>query len=320
VTALLEIEHLAVRFLSEGEAVHAVTDLDLIVPEGACLGIVGESGCGKSVSMLAVMGLLPDHARVTGSIRFGGQDIGPGGEPCPRGHGISMVFQDSMSSLDPLMRVGNQVAESVRHRAGGSWRAARAEAVEHLDRVGLRDPGRVARQYPHELSGGMRQRVAIAGALAAHPRLLIADEATTGLDVTVQAQIIDLLADLRENDGLTVVFISHDLGAVADLCELVAVVYGGRVAESGPTAPVIADPRHPYTRALLDSYPRLGSDSERLVAIAGTPATPVPVDVDPGCPFRPRCASQVAACSDEVPVVPVADDRLVTCVSPGARA
>jgi peptide/nickel transport system ATP-binding protein len=317
VTALLAIDDLHVDFQLPSGMVRAVRGLSLVVEQGRSLGVVGESGCGKSASMLAVLGLLPPSARVSGSIRLAGRTLSATGPNDARGRDVAMVFQDSMHSLNPLLRIGTQVAEVIHYRHGRSWRSARAEALDHLERVGLPDPARVARQYPHQLSGGMRQRVMLAAAITGQPRLLIADEPTTGLDVTVQAQILGLLRRLRDEVGLTVVFVSHDLGAVAELCDDVAVVYGGRVVEQGPTRQVIDDPRHPYTQGLVGCYPRLGQRRQRLRAIAGSP--PSGIAADDGCAFRPRCERAGDECARRVDLVAVEPGRAVACVRPGAE-
>jgi oligopeptide/dipeptide ABC transporter ATP-binding protein len=315
VTALLEVRDLRVEYdLDGGGEVHAVRGIDFIVERGSTLGLVGESGCGKTAPMLAVMGLLPATARVSGSVLLDGNEILTGARGW-RGRDIAMVFQDSMSSLNPLMRVGRQIAEVLHYRGGEPWKQAQAHAIEHLARVGITAPERVARQYPYELSGGMRQRVMIASALAGGPRLLIADEATTGLDVTVQAQIIALLHQLRAELGLAVVFVSHDLGAVAELCDNVAVVYGGRIAESGPTEAVVHDPQHPYTQGLLSSFPRFGARTERLRGIAGAP--PRLDNDDLGCSFRSRCAFATTECASTI-VTAHLGDRDVACIRVGA--
>ncbi|MDP8943367.1 MAG: ABC transporter ATP-binding protein, partial [Actinomycetota bacterium] len=289
---LLEIEDLRVRFATDDGVVKAVDGVSLALEPGRSLGVVGESGAGKSVLMLAVMGLVrAPGALVSGAVRFRGRDL----LACPedelrelRGDELAMVFQDPLSSLHPLHRVGAQVAEAVLAHREVTPAAARARAVELLRLVGIPDARARADAYPHELSGGMRQRVMIAMALANDPKLLIADEPTTALDVTVQAQILELIARLREELGLALVLVTHDLGVVAEMADEVAVMYAGRVVEAGPREAIFAAPEHPYTWGLLRSVPRLDRPrGEALSPIPGRP--PSPIDRPPGCSFHPRC-------------------------------
>lgn len=309
---LLEIEDLEVEFATEAGRLRVVRGLDLRVPEGRSVGVVGESGCGKSVSMLAVLGLLRANARVSGTIRYRGEPVDtPEAVAALRGSRVAMVFQDAMHSLNPLMKVGVQVAEGVRHHRRCSQEEARSAAVDYLDRVRLPSPDRMYSSFPHELSGGMRQRVMLAGALACEPEVLVADEPTTGLDVTVQAEILDLLIDIQADAGLAVVFISHDLAAVAELCEDLYVVYAGRVVEHGPTAALLSGPRHPYTQALFESVPVLGR-RDVLRGIEGMP--PGPRTYPPGCAFAPRCGSMIPErCGCAPPTVEVEPGRHVEC-------
>jgi len=309
---LLDIENLTVEFLLGGRSFKALRGLNVSVAEGGTVGLVGESGCGKTVSMLTVLGLLPSHTRIQGTIRYRGIVIDtPAKIQALRGSKVAMVFQDSMNSLNPLMKVGIQVSEALRRHCKLRRAEAKAEAIRYLQRVRLPSPADVYHSYPHELSGGMRQRVMIAGALACGPELLIADEPTTGLDVTVQANILDLLAELRATAGLSIVFVSHDIGAVSELCDETYVVYGGRAVEHGPTAQVLADPRHPYTRALLESVPVIGQQTQ-LTGIEGMP--PVADSYPTGCSFAPRCSYAMSGrCDRQPPVVELVPERQVEC-------
>ncbi|OII70677.1 ABC transporter ATP-binding protein [Streptomyces sp. CC77] len=287
---LLSVRDLTVSFPTRQGPVRAVDGLGFDVPQGRTLGIVGESGSGKSVTSLAVMGL-HTGAEVTGSVALGGRELV--GLPEKelnrlRGRRMAMVFQDPLSSLHPYYTVGEQIAEHHRVHFRSRRAAARERAVEALAEVGIPEPRRRAGEYPHQFSGGMRQRVMIAMALACEPELLIADEPTTALDVTVQAQILELLARIQEERGLAVIMITHDLGVVARVAHDVLVMYGGRAVEQAPADALFAAPAHPYTRALLDSLPRLDdADDEPLRAIPGSP--PSLLDPSPGCAFAPRC-------------------------------
>lgn len=283
---LVEINDLRVDLDLGGQVVHAVRGLDLVVEQDSSVGVVGESGCGKSVTMLALLGLLPPNASVQGDIRFRGKPMDPRMVAKLRGHHIAMVFQDATNSLNPLVKVGKLIAETVRVHQGVSRRDARRYAVDYLAKVQLPDPDRVFHRYPHELSGGMRQRVVIASALACDPEVLVADEPTTGLDVTVQSQIIELLCEITRTAGLSVVFVSHDLGAVAQLCDTLYVVYAGQIVETGPTGQVLRAPQHPYTAGLLRSLPRLDQRHELSTIQGGPPGAGEQVT---GCPFQPRC-------------------------------
>ena len=300
---VLEVEGLSVRFATPDGEVPAVRDFTLSLRPGECVGVVGESGAGKSQSFLAVMGLLPPNAQVSGSARLDGVELL--GSPAEslnrvRGSRISMIFQDPMTSLTPHMTVGEQIGEVlVRHR-GLSRAQASARALALLERVHVTDAARRLRQYPHELSGGMRQRVMIAIALACDPAVLVADEPTTALDVTIQAQILALLAELKREQGMAMVLVTHDLGVVAGVADRVAVMYGGRLVELGPVRDVLKSPAHPYTHALLRSMPRIDEPaSAPLVAIPGQP--PNPRRLPPGCAFAPRCARADARCREARP-------------------
>ncbi|MGW3178786.1 ABC transporter ATP-binding protein [Kitasatospora sp. NPDC001119] len=299
-TRLLEVEDLKVAFDTPRGTVRAVDGISFAVEAGRTLGLVGESGSGKSVTSLAVMGL-HRGAAVTGSIRLNGQELNGLGERelgTVRGRRIAMIFQDPLSSLHPFYTVGEQIAEHYRVHFKANRKAGRAKAVEMLAEVGIPEPARRVDEYPHQFSGGMRQRVMIAMALACEPELLIADEPTTALDVTVQAQILDLIARIQQERGLGVVMITHDLGVVARVAHEVLVVYGGRAAEQAPVDRLFAQPAHPYTRGLLDSLPRLDdTDDAPLRAIPGSP--PSLIAPAPGCSFAPRCARTTAASAEE---------------------
>jgi oligopeptide transport system ATP-binding protein len=302
---LLQVRGLEVGFATaQGEA-RAVRGLGFELEAGQTLGIVGESGSGKSQTALALLGLQAPQARVAGSVRFEGRELLGLGERRwneVRGNRIGLVFQDPMTSLNPYLSIGAQMAEVlVRHRGLGQA-AALAECARMLDAVRIADAAARLRQYPHEFSGGMRQRVLIASALLCRPALLIADEPTTALDVTVQAEILALLRQLQEDLGLALLLISHDLDVVAEVCERVLVMYAGRAVESGPAARLLTAPRHPYTAGLLASRPRLDAPlGEPLRPIPGQP--PDPARLPSGCAFRPRCSAAVPVCASEVPAL-----------------
>jgi peptide/nickel transport system ATP-binding protein len=310
--ALVTIRDLAVAF----DGVPALRGVDVSIPRGGALGMVGESGCGKSVTWLAALGLLPRHARVSGSVTLDGQEIL--GAPAPaldrvRGGRVAMIFQDPASSLNPVHRLGTQVTEALRLHRGITGGAARAEARRLFDQVGIPDAARRLDAYPHELSGGQNQRVMIAMALAGEPELLVADEPTTALDVTIQAQILDLLNRLRRETGMALVLISHDLGVVSETCEEVAVMYAGRIVERAPAARLFAHPTHPYTRGLLAALPPLDGAPRRLAAIPG--GVPEPWSMPPGCAFAPRCPEAQAACAGGTPPdVAVAPGHSAACL------
>jgi len=303
--AVLEVEDLSVAFPTEDGLVRAVRGVGYRLDRGDSLGIVGESGSGKSVTALAVMGLLPATARVRGSVRFEGTELL--GLPDARlselrGSGIAMIFQDPMTSLNPVYSVGYQIAETLRrHNPGLKSRAARARAVDLLGTVGIPSPERRVDNYPHELSGGMRQRVVIAIAMANDPDVIIADEPTTALDVTVQAQILDALETARAETGAALVLITHDLGVVAGHSDRVAVMYAGRIVETGSVEDIFYTPRMPYTLGLLGSLPRMDREEERLTPITGSP--PSLLNLPPGCPFAPRCPLRREACDTTEPAL-----------------
>ncbi|MCF6470853.1 ABC transporter ATP-binding protein [Nonomuraea sp. MG754425] len=301
---LLEIADLVVEFATDGGLVRAVDGAGYTVAPGETLGVVGESGSGKSVTAMAALGLIRPPGRITsGRIVFDGADLrtaSPRELRRLRGGRIAMIFQDPMTSFNPVLSIGAQVAEALRlHRPGLSRAGARERAAELLTLVGVPDARRRLRQYPHEFSGGMRQRALIAMAIANDPDLLIADEPTTALDVTVQAQVLDLIRLTRRETGAATVLITHDLGVVAELADRVVVMYAGRVVEHGPVAEIFGAPRHPYTRGLLASLPRLDDDAGALTPIPGTP--PAPGEAVAGCPFAPRCALARERCRTERP-------------------
>jgi len=313
---LLEVEKLAIDLPTPAGARRVVRDVSFTLAPGASVGIVGESGSGKTMTALALMGLLPEGARVSGALRFEGRDLARLGETemqALRGDRIAMIFQEPMTALNPLHRIGAQIAEPLRLHRGLSKRAANSKAVELLGRVRLRDPDRLAHAYPFELSGGERQRAMIAMALSCEPRLIVADEPTTALDVTVQAKILDLLATLGHEAQTAIVLISHDLAVVSRRCERVMVMYAGEVMEQGPARAVLGDARHPYTQALLAARPRLGAPrGARLPAIPG--AAPAAGEAGAGCPFTPRCPRAAPGCGQAPPpVVRLEGERSLRC-------
>ncbi|MDR2780033.1 MAG: ABC transporter ATP-binding protein, partial [Synergistaceae bacterium] len=289
---LLEISHLKTSFFTHMGDVKAVDDVSISLERGETLGIVGESGSGKSVAMLSVMRLLSDNGRiVSGEINFGGRDIAKLSEremEHLRGKQIGMIFQDPMTSLNPVFTIGNQLTEMISRHQGLGRKEAIGRAAEMLSAVMIPSPGERMRQFPHEMSGGMRQRVMIAMALCCGPDILIADEPTTALDVTIQAQIIDLMKDLKKRTGASIILITHDLGVVAGLCDKICVMYAGRIAENGSSSDIFYNPRHPYTKGLLASVPNPKKlAKERLVPIKGAP--PDLLYPPEGCTFAPRC-------------------------------
>ncbi|MGY1811096.1 ABC transporter ATP-binding protein [Blastococcus sp. SYSU D00669] len=315
---LLDVSDLRVSFPTQDGLVNAVRGVDYTLRSGEVLGIVGESGSGKSVTSLAVMGLLPSNARITGSVRYRGQELLGQKDPAMsrvRGKGISMIFQDPMTSLDPVYRVGYQIEETLRvHDKRLSRQAAGARATELLELVGIPNAAARTRSYPHEFSGGMRQRVVIAIAMANQPDVIIADEPTTALDVTVQAQILEVLDTALEETGAAMVLITHDLGVVAGVADRVLVMYAGRPVEVGSVEDIYYEPRMPYTLGLLGSLPRLDSSTrERLTPIVGSP--PSLVNMPPGCPFAPRCPLHIPECdAAEPPLYDVGRDHTAACI------
>ena len=313
---LLEIRDLSVAFAGRhGEALEAVSGVDLTVNAGELHGVVGESGSGKSVTMLAVMGLLSPGARLSGSIRLDGRElVGLSDRQMRRIRGarIGYIFQDPMTALNPLLTVGDQIAEAIRiHKPQVGRTQAREQAVELLRLVAIPIPERRATQYPHEFSGGMRQRAVIAMAMANEPDLLIADEPTTALDVTIQAQIMELLERRRRDKGVGIVLVTHDLGVVAGAARSLSIMYSGRVVERGSVDDVFAAPHHPYTAGLLASLPQAGTRVDRLTAIPGSPP---PISARPtGCSFHPRCAHAVEQCRTERPALREVGAVTVAC-------
>ena len=314
-TAHLAISNLCVTLDRQGQAVPVIDDLSLEIQAGEIVGMVGESGSGKTMTALAVLQLLPRRASVTGSIRLAGQellDLSESEMRQVRGAKVGMVFQEPVAALNPVFTVGAQLLAAVHAHLDLSRADARARALELLGMVGLPEPEQRLRQYPHHLSGGMCQRVMIAMALASGARLLIADEPTTSLDVTIQDEIVRLIRRLAVESGLSVLFISHDLGLVSRLCHRVAVVYAGQVVETGPTRTLLEAPMHPYTRALLRCVPNLHEVGVVHRGIPGTP--PLPGSLPGGCRFRPRCEFAMGACEAPQVLEPRATDHLVRCV------
>ena len=297
----LDVQDLRVSFRTRGGHLAAVNGLTLSVAPGEVLGIVGESGSGKSVGMYSVMGLIRDpNVTITGQVRLHGEDVlGIGDDRLRRirGKDVAMIFQDPMTALTPVYTIGWQIAEQLRAHEPISRRAARERAVELLAEVGIPDPRRRADNYPHEFSGGMRQRAMIAMALSCNPSVLIADEPTTALDVTIQAQILDLMRRMQHTHGTAIVLISHDIGVISEIADRMVVMYAGRVVESGPTREVVRNPRHPYTWGLLGAVPRISSGRRRLLTIPGAPASPL--NLPPGCPFASRCRHRFDACAED---------------------
>jgi peptide/nickel transport system ATP-binding protein len=313
---LLEIDNLEVRFFTRRGVVQAVRQVSLTIDKGETLGLVGESGSGKSVMSQSLLGLVQIPGRITGGdIRWKGRSI-LGREnrryaDKVRGKEISIVFQDPMTSLNPLLTVGTQIVEVLKRHLGMSKKQAEERAAELLDLVGISFPRQRMKQHPHEFSGGMRQRVMIAMALASDPDLLVADEPTTALDVTIQAQILELLADIQQRLGLAVLLITHDLGVVAGLCHRMAVMYGGKIIETGPANEVFDHSGHPYTYGLLQSTPRLDIVKERLRTIEGNPVDLL--NPPRGCPYHPRCPLEVEQCKEMPPLELHMSRREVAC-------
>jgi peptide/nickel transport system ATP-binding protein len=319
---LLAVEGLSVRFDTDEGTVHAVDRMSLTLTPGQVLGIVGESGCGKSVTAMSILRLLPQTATVTGSARFEGRELLEASRSQLRkirGREISFVFQEPMTSLNPVLRVGHQIGEVLREHLELSRQAARARTIELLDLVHIPDPERRADEYPHQLSGGMRQRVMIAMALACDPKILIADEPTTALDVTIQAGILDLLRELRGRLGTAIVLITHNLGVVADIADRVLVMYAGRKVEEAPVEELFGHPQHPYTIGLLGAIPRAGhAHNGRLREIPGR--VPSLAELPGHCAFADRCPRADELTWSEVPQLrEVRPDHAVACFHPGER-
>ena len=313
---LLRIEDLHTQFHVHGGTVKAVDGVNLSIPPKATVGLVGESGSGKSITALSIMRLLEKNGRITaGHVWFRDRDLVALTEEemrDVRGNDVSMIFQEPMTALNPVYTCGDQIAEAVRLHEKVEPKAAFDRAIEVLRLVGISDPKRRAKQYPHELSGGMRQRVMIAMALSTNPELLIADEPTTALDVTIQAQILRLMRNLKGEFGSAILLITHDLGVVAEMCDSVAVMYAGQIVEQAPTMELFTNPKHPYTQGLLASIPRLGKKQDRLHVITGS--VPNPLALPPGCAFRPRCPVKAPRSESEIPPLKaVGADHLVAC-------
>ena len=303
---MLKVSGLKVSFRTENGVVPAVDRVSFDVAEREILGVVGESGSGKTLSLMAVMGLINDpNAIIEGSIKFRGRellDLSQRELRTLRGRDIAMIFQDPMTALTPVYTIGWQIAEQIKAHEKIGRRAALTRAADLLAEVNIPNPREALNRYPHQLSGGMRQRAVIAMALSCNPALLIADEPTTALDVTVQAQILDLMRKLRRDHGSAIVFITHDMGVIAEIADRVMVMYAGHVVERGEKREVLANPRHPYTRALLDSIPPLaGERPRRLKSIRGSP--PSPFNLPKGCAFGPRCPSRFDKCADQPPLM-----------------
>ncbi|NLL43935.1 MAG: ABC transporter ATP-binding protein [Firmicutes bacterium] len=314
---LLSVKNLKTHFFTDDGVIPAVDGISFDLDRGGTIGIVGESGCGKSVTSLSIMGLIPQPPGkiVDGEIIFEGQNLLQLSEEemrHVRGNEISMIFQEPMTSLNPVFTVGNQISEAIMLHQGLDKEAAREKSIEMLRLVGIPSPEQRVDDYPHQMSGGMRQRVMIAMALSCNPKLLIADEPTTALDVTIQAQILDLMAQLREELGTAIMMITHDLGVIAEVVEKVVVMYTGKIVEAADTLTIFKEPRHPYTVGLLASIPRLDSDGSRLQAIPGS--VPIPGTFPEGCGFHPRCAFATELCvQQEPPAFEVAEGHYVAC-------
>jgi peptide/nickel transport system ATP-binding protein len=319
---VLQVEDLTVRFRRRGNEVAAVNGVSFSLARGETLTILGESGSGKSVSLKALLRLLPDYAETAGAVRLNGGEIlslPPAAFAKLRGGEISMIFQEPMSALDPVYTIGRQIAETIVQHEGVTRRTARARALELLERVKIPSAARRLENYPHEMSGGMRQRAMIALALACSPSVLLADEPTTALDVTVQIQILLLLRQLQQELGMAVVFVTHDVGAAAEISDRIAVMYAGRFVETGTAREIIRSPQHPYTMGLLASTVHGGLRGTRLEAIPGSP--PNLVSLPPGCAFAPRCRYAIDACVQrDIPVTTAPTGGMVRCLRSAAVA
>ena len=318
---LLDVRNLTVEFKVQDGLVRAVNGLSFKVYDGDIIGIVGESGSGKSQSMLAIMGLLAGNGKISGSVKFMGQElvgISTAKLNKIRGDKMAMIFQDPMTSLNPYLKISSQMTEVLMLHKNMSYKDALAESIKMLDRVKIPDAKNRVHLYPHEFSGGMRQRVMIAMSLLTKPKLLIADEPTTALDVTVQAQILELLRDLRKEFGMTIIFITHDMGVVANLCDRVNVMYGGWLMETAAIQIIFKNPIHPYTQALLATIPSLDHDVDKLKTIPGEP--PNLLQLPAGCPFQERCSQVSAACTENIPLRRVENRHVVKCANSNGAA
>ncbi len=311
---ILNVESLSVEFNINGKYCHAVRDVSFYIKPGETLGLVGESGCGKSVTSLAMVRLLPQSARVTGRVQFEDRNLLELDSKAIRqirGNEISMIFQEPMTSLNPVYKIGAQISETLLLHQAISPREAVARSIEMLKKVGIPRPEEIMQEYPHQLSGGMRQRVMIAIAMACNPRLLIADEPTTALDVTIQAQILELMRSISRDFETSILLITHDLGVVAEMCDRVAVMYAGQIVEQGTVDDIFFNPQHPYTRGLLNAIPKIDADAkERLHPIEGN--VPSLTKMPTGCKFSPRCPHVTDRCLKEVPELFHIDDSHVS--------
>lgn len=312
---LVNIEHEKLSFFTPAGEVKALNDVNIHLRQGEVLGIVGESGSGKSVTAYSLIGLTADPGKlISGSLYFNGHQVDQMTEKEMRkirGNEISIIFQDPMTSLNPVYTIGNQITEVITLHTNKTKEEAKARAKELLELVGINEPEKRLKQYPHELSGGMRQRIMIAIALACEPKLLIADEPTTALDVTIQAQILELMMELKDKLGMSIIMITHDLGVVASMCDHIAVMYAGRIVEYGTTDQVFYEPKHMYTKGLIRSIPRLDTDEhQRLIPIEGTPVDML--NPPKGCPFGPRCEACMKICLKQTPPITEFDDTHYT--------
>lgn len=314
---ILHIKGLRTHFFTDHGEVPAVDGIDLYINKGEILGVVGESGCGKSVTSLSVMRLIPNPPGkiVGGTMEFKGEDlvqVSEGRMRKLRGNEMAMIFQEPMTSLNPVYTIGDQIGETVRLHRKVSKKEAREHAVEMLKKVGIPRPEQIVNEYPHQLSGGMRQRVMIAMAMSCNPELLIADEPTTALDVTIQAQILDLMKSLNKESGTAIMMITHDLGVVAETCHRVIVMYSGKVVEEGDVHTIFKNPQHPYTKGLIQSVPRMDGGSGRLYSIPGN--VPTPGSMPKGCRFAPRCREVQDKCFEEMPeLIPLESGHKCRC-------
>jgi peptide/nickel transport system ATP-binding protein len=314
---LLEIENLQTHFFTDRGQIPAVDGVSIRVNKGEVVGIVGESGCGKSVTSLSVMRLVPNPPGkiVGGSIRFKGEELVAASEKRMRelrGNEIAMIFQEPMTSLNPVYTIGDQIGEVIRLHTGATKKEARQRSIDMLKKVGIPRAEAIVDEYPHQLSGGMRQRVMIAMAMACNPELLIADEPTTALDVTIQAQILDLMRQLNRESETAIMMITHDLGVVAEMCHRVVVMYAGNVVEEGDVRSILKEPKHPYTIGLLHSLPKLEGARKRLYSIPGN--VPIPGSLTVGCRFAPRCEHATDRCRTEMPELrPAGPNRRTRC-------